>query len=103
MIAVGLSCYAGLVLFLGILPSRHICSDRIQDVDHQGTYHGPFFLVDVIMGNNYRGSIQFSTEATSLYENGGFYETRISTKAMSKDEILVCYRYVKSYGLIQDI
>ena len=102
MIAVGLSCYAGLVLFLGILPSRHVCSDRIQDVDHQGIYHGPFFLVDVIMGNNYGCSIQFSTEATSLYENGGFYETRISTKARSMDDILASYCYVKSNDLIQD-
>jgi hypothetical protein len=54
------------------------------------------------MRHKFGGTIQFSPEATSLYENGGFYETRISTKAMSQDEILAYYRYVKSNGLIQD-
>ena len=102
MIADGLSCCAGLVLFLGFLQSRHFGGDGIPDVDHQWTYHGSLFLVDGIMRHKFGGTIQFLPEATSLYENGGFYEIRISTKAMSKDEIWAYYRYVKENSLIQD-
>lgn len=39
VIAVGLGCFAGLVLFLCILPSKHNCVDGMPDIDHQGTYH----------------------------------------------------------------